>query len=181
MRYCRLVQKAFFDDQGVIDASYRVFLYDPYREPTENHRLRMILNVEYAFDVDKLEDVLNEMRKCLEDFRVRRRYLSYPRINVRFAPKSEPTLIGINADRDTAYVGIYVLGSVRHRRQIPIAKEIEKIFLRHAGRPHWGKYRYLTTRSFENTYKGLAAFEAVRRELDPREIFFRPRRTCIMV
>ena len=37
----------------MIDNSYRVFLYDAYREPTENHRLRMILNVEYAFDVGK--------------------------------------------------------------------------------------------------------------------------------
>ena len=170
-RYCRFVQRAFFDDQGVLDASYRVFLYDQYREPTENHYLRMIMNVEYAFDVNELEPLLIEMRNRLEDFRVRRRYLNYPRVHVRFAPQSEPTLIGLNADRDTAYVGIYVLGSVRHKRQIPIATEIEEIFLRHAGRPHWGKYRYLTTRSFENTYKGLAAFEAVRRELDPREIF----------
>jgi FAD/FMN-containing dehydrogenase len=38
MRYCRLVQESFFEDQGVIDNSYRVFLYDLYREPTENHR-----------------------------------------------------------------------------------------------------------------------------------------------
>jgi len=141
------------------------------REPTENHYLRMIMNVEYAFDVNELEPLLIEMRNRLEDFRIHRQYLNYPRVHVRFAPKSDATLIGLNADRDTAYVGIYVLGSVRHKRQIPIATEIEEIFLRHGGRPHWGKYRYLTTRSFENSYKGFAAFEAVRRKLDPTEIF----------
>ena len=94
---------------------------------------------------------------------------------MRFAPKSDKTLIGMNADRDTAYVGIYVLGSVRHRRQIPIAEAVEKIFLEHDGRPHWGKYSYLTSPEHEQTYKksykGLAAFEAVRRKLDPTDMF----------
>jgi FAD/FMN-containing dehydrogenase len=170
-RYCRFVQMAFFDDQGVLDASYRVFLYDQYREPTENHYLRMIMNVEYAFDVSELEPLLTEMRTRLEAFRISGHYLNYPRVHVRFAPRSDATLIGLNADRDTAYVGIYVLGSVRHKRQIPIATEIEEIFLRHGGRPHWGKYRYLTTRSFEKTYERFAAFEAVRRKLDPTEVF----------
>jgi hypothetical protein len=170
-RYCRFVQRAFFDDQGVLDASYRVFLYDQYREPTENHYLRMIMNVEYAFDVDALEPLLLEMRERLSTQRLRRRFLNYPRVHVRFAPQTDATLIGMNTDRDTAYVGIYVLGSVRHKLQIPIATEIEEVFLRHGGRPHWGKYRYLTTRSFDESYKGFAAFEAVRRKLDPTGMF----------
>jgi FAD/FMN-containing dehydrogenase len=171
MRYCRLVQESFFEDQGVIDNSYRVFLYDLYREPTENHRLRMILNVEYAFDLDILPKLLAKMRSKLAEFRAKGSYLSYPRINVRFAPKSDATLIGMNADRDTAYVGIYVLGSVQHRRQIPIAEAVENIFIEHNGRPHWGKYRYLTSKEYEKTYSGLAAFEAVRKTLDPDGMF----------
>jgi FAD/FMN-containing dehydrogenase len=184
MRYCRKVQESFFEDQGVIDNSYRVFLYDLYREPTENHRLRMILNVEYAFDVEELEPLLNDMKRktmldefrtCLAYFRKRGHYLCYPRINIRFAKKSDGTLIGMNADRDTAYVGLYVLGSVQHRRQIPIAEAIEKIFLAHGGRPHWGKYSYLTSPrdkdTYRATYKGLAAFEEVRKTLDPTGMF----------
>jgi L-gulono-1,4-lactone dehydrogenase len=171
MRYCRLVQESFFEDQGVIDNSYRVFLYDAYREPTENHRLRMILNVEYAFDVERLLKLLEKMRRKLAEFRAKGSYLSYPRINVRFAPKSDETLIGMNADRDTAYVGIYVLGSVQHRRQIPIAEAIEEIFVDHDGRPHWGKYRYLRSQKYKDTYNGLAAFEEVRSRLDPTGMF----------
>jgi L-gulono-1,4-lactone dehydrogenase len=170
-RYCGFVEKAFFDDQDVVDASYRVFLYDLYREPTENHRLRMIMNVEYAFDIAQLEAVLDELRILLETSRGNGCYLNYPRVHVRFAPKSTETLIGLNADRDTAYVGIYVLGSVRHKRQIPIAEAIEELFLKHGGRPHWGKYRYLKSRSYEKTYTGLAAFEKVRAKLDPKAMF----------
>ena len=94
---------------------------------------------------------------------------------VRFAPKSDKTLIGMNADRDTAYVGIYVLGSVRHRRQIPIAEAVEKIFLKHGGRPHWGKYRYLTSRSTRRRTRllttDLQAFEAVREQARSNGMF----------
>jgi len=170
-RYCRFVEKAFFDDQDVIDASYRVFLYDLYREPTENHRLRTIMNVEYAFDVNQLEALLEELRVLLESLRKKGGYLNYPRVHVRFAPKSTETLIGLNADRQTAYVGIYILGSVRHKLQIPIAEEIEKLFVKYQGRPHWGKYRYLTSKAYEATYSELDTFEAVRAKLDPTSIF----------
>jgi len=169
--YSRRVEEAFCDDDGVIDTSYRVFLYDQYREPTENHRLRMIMNVEYAFDVAQLEPLLNAMRTRLANLRERRQYLNYPRAHVRFAKKSDATLIGLNADRDTAYVGIYVVGSVRHKTQIPIAEAIEEIFLRYDGRPHWGKYRYLTSRSYEASYSGLDRFRKVREALDPTRIF----------
>jgi FAD/FMN-containing dehydrogenase len=171
-RYCRFIERAFFDDQGVIDASYRVFLYDLYREPTENHRLRMIMNVEYAFDVDKLEELLDDMRELLEDFRRDGCYLNYPRVHVRFAPESDQTLIGLNAGRETAYVGIYVLGSVRHRLQIPIAEAIEELFVEHHGRPHWGKYRYLQSQKYTKTYgHRLDVFEKVRLRLDPHAMF----------
>jgi len=168
-RYCRFIERAFFDDQGVIDTSYRVFLYDLYREPTENHRLRM--NVEYAFDVSRLESLLEKMRILLEDFRRRGRYLNYPRVHIRFAPKSDQTLIGLNAGRDTAYVGIYVLGSVWHTLQIPIAEAIEELFVEHRGRPHWGKYRYLQSQSYKETYHHLDTFEQVRCGLDPVGMF----------
>ena len=170
-RYCRFIERAFYDDQGVIDASYRVFLYDLYREPTENHRLRMIMNVEYAFDVEDLERLLEKMRRLLEDFRRRGRFLNYPRVHIRFAPKSERTLIGLNAGRDTAFVGIYVLGSVRHKRQIPIAEAIEELFVEHRGRPHWGKYRYLQSQAYKATYDKLGEFEQVRQRLDPKAMF----------
>jgi hypothetical protein len=141
--YCGKVREAFFDDNGVVDASYRVFLYDQYREPTENHSLRMIMNVEYAFDTEVLWQILRNLRKLLADQRNDARHLNYPRVHVRFAPRSDATLIGLNADRRTAYVGIYVLGSVRGEGQIPLARAIEQLFVSHGGRPHWGKYSYL--------------------------------------
>ncbi len=169
--YGRKVRAAFFDDQGVVDKSYRVFLYDQYREPTENHRLRTIMNVEYAIDIDRLEDLLAALRSLLSEQRKQGRYINYPRVHVRFAPKAPDTLIALNADRDTAYVGIYVLGSVRHKKQIPIAEEVERLFIAHGGRPHWGKYSYLDDEAYRATYAGLSAFAAARARLDPTGVF----------
>jgi len=170
-RYAGLVKRAFFDDQGVVDKSYRVFLYDQYREPTENHRLRVIMNVEYAFDLDRLEPMLRAMRDLLAEQRRRGRFLNYPRVHVRFAPKRDETLIGLNADRDTAYVGIYVVGSIRPKRQIPLAEAIERLFLEHEGRPHWGKFSYLGPDGHHRFYPGWERFEAIRRDLDPEGVF----------
>jgi L-gulonolactone oxidase len=169
--YTGLVKRAFFDDQGVIDKSYRVFLYDQYREPTENHRLRTIMNVEYAVALDRLEPLLGEMRDLLAEQRKRGDYLNYPRIHVRFAPRRDETLIGLNADRDTAYVGIYVVGSIRAKKQIPLAKAVERLFLEHEGRPHWGKFSYLGPTEHLALYPGWERFEAIRRELDPEGVF----------
>ena len=169
--YNRQVRAAFYDDDGVVDRSYRVFLYDQYREPTENHRLRMIMNVEYAVDVARLTELLHAMKRLVAEWRQRGVYLNYPRVHVRFAPGSDRTLVGLNADRDTAYVGIYIVGSIRHRTQVALAEAIEDLFLAFDGRPHWGKYRYRTTRSFEGTYPNWARFETVRQAMDPDGMF----------
>lgn len=170
-RYSRRVENAFCEDRGVIDTSYRVFIYDQYREPTENHQLRMIMNVEYAFDTEQLVPLLTRLRTELEQFRRQGIHLHYPRVHVRFAPKSDATLIGLNADRETAYVGIYVVASIRHRKQIPIAEAIEQIFVDFEGRPHWGKYSYLAPVSFSSLYPNFEQFETVRAKLDPTNMF----------
>ena len=87
------------------------------------------------------------------------------------AKKSDATLIGLNTDRETAYVGIYVVASIRHSKQIPIAEAIEQIFVDFEGRPHWGKYSYLAPVSFSSLYPNLAQFDTVRAKLDPTNMF----------
>ena len=58
----------------------------------------------------------------------------------------------------TAFIGIYIVASIRHAPQIPIAEATERVFTAVGGRPHWGKYRYLTGRDYEETYGGLERF-----------------------
>lgn len=169
--YAGKVRAAFVEDDGVIDKSYRVFLYDQYREPTENHHLRTIMNAEYALDLEQVVPALEAMKEIVERYRKLGRHINYPRVHLRFAPATDATLIGLNAGRDTGYIGIYVVGSIRHAPQIAIARALEQAMADLGGRPHWGKYRYLEDRDFEATYPGLERFREIRAELDPNGVF----------
>ena len=170
-RYSRAVREAFDEDDGVIDKSYRVFLYDQYREPTENRQLRLLMNAEYAVPVETVADVMAELKRVLVRHREDGVVINYPRIHVRFTPESDATLIGLNTDRDTAFIGIYIVASIRHGPQIPVAEAMERVFSQAGGRPHWGKYRYLSGDGYQATYSGLSAFRAIRDRLDPQGMF----------
>ncbi len=53
----------------------------------------------------------------------------------------------------------------------PFFRDAEAVFLHHGGRPHWGKLHWLDADGVSARYPALAAFEAVRRELDPGGTF----------
>jgi FAD/FMN-containing dehydrogenase len=168
--------KEFCDYDGVIDKSYKVFLYEQYRVPNDNAYLRMVLNVEYALDVERLRSGLKNLKETIEKYQSRGHYINYPRIHIRFALANDRTLVGLNAGRDTAYVGIYINESIRNGSQVAIAKEIESVLIDHDGRPHWGKYRYVDRDEpgfdrFERSYPDLVTFRRIRDELDPDGMF----------
>ena len=49
--------------------------------------------------------------------------------------------------------------------------ELEPIFLRHGGRPHWGKLHRLTHDTLRDMYPDFERFLSLRRELDPQGRF----------
>ncbi|MEM7236486.1 MAG: D-arabinono-1,4-lactone oxidase [Pseudomonadota bacterium] len=169
--YMREVRKAFQEDDGFIDKSFHLFLYDQFREPKENRKLRLILNSEYAIAARDVADVMAKMKRVLSAWYDKGCVINYPRIHVRFAPKSGQTLVGLNSDRETAYIGIYIVASIQHAPQIPIAINLEEILEQAGGRPHWGKYRYLGCQASHSTHPGMIRFEHVRNDLDPTGMF----------
>jgi FAD/FMN-containing dehydrogenase len=174
--YTLFFRKEYKEYSGVVDKSYKVFLYEQYRVPNDNGYLRMILNAEYALDVNRLRSALDELSSTINENRKHGRCLNYPRLHIRFAQASDRTLVGLNAGRDTAYVGIYINASIRYASQIAIAKAIEHVLIRCGGRPHWGKYRYVgpgepVFDDYERTYPGLPPFTQIRGKLDPGEMF----------
>jgi FAD/FMN-containing dehydrogenase len=170
-RYSGLIRDDYLADEGCVDKSYNLFRYDKYHEPTSNHYLRLIFNTEHALDVASLEPALREVRDVLRAYASKGRYINYPRIHVRFCPRSDRTLVGLNAGRDTAYVGLYIVASIRHRPQIEVAEAVERVLIAHGGRPHWGKYRYARSDLYKQTYAGWPEFVRLRAELDPLGVF----------
>ena len=169
--YSGLVRDDFLSDEDVVDKSYNLFRYDKYHEPTTNHDLRLIFNTEHAIDVAEVDPALRQVRDLIREFAGQGRYVNYPRIHVRFAPATDKALVAMNADRDTAYVGIYIVASIRHRPQIEVAEGIERILVEHGGRPHWGKYRYVSSDLYKATYAGFDEFQRIRQQLDPLGAF----------
>jgi FAD/FMN-containing dehydrogenase len=169
--YSGLVRDDFLADEGVVDKSYNLFRYDKYHEPTTNHYLRLIFNTEHALPVEALQDALRQVRTVLQRYASRGRYVNYPRIHVRFAKGSDRTMVGLNAGRDTAYVGLYIVASIRHRPQIEVAEAAEQVLIENGGRPHWGKYRYSRSDLYKQTFAAWTDYERIRNELDPLGMF----------
>lgn len=172
MLYQKRIQRAFLEDNGVVDKSYRLLLYEQYREPTENRWLRMVLNVEYALDTATLPTMYSELRDLIQFYKEQGQVINYPRLHFRFAPASDQSALGLNAERKTVYASTYIAGAVRHKPQIPIGEAIDRIFVKHGGRPHWGKYRFFNDPTYRSTYSGWAAFEQYRAQIDPNGTFF---------
>ncbi len=49
--------------------------------------------------------------------------------------------------------------------------DVEAIFKRYGGRPHWGKMHSMTHRDMRALYPGFESFDRIRRQLDPRRRF----------
>lgn len=49
--------------------------------------------------------------------------------------------------------------------------EVEKIFLKYDGRPHWGKLHTLGAKEFAARYERFEDFKKVRKEMDPNNLF----------
>lgn len=53
-------------------------------------------------------------------------------------------------------------------------RDMESVFRRYGGRPHWGKKHWLTGRELRPLYPRWDDFQAVRRRLDPDGVFLTP-------
>jgi FAD/FMN-containing dehydrogenase len=66
-----------------------------------------------------------------------------------------------------AIAAIQVAGAERDR----YFTHAEEIFLRHGGRPHWGKVHSLTQNDLRDLYPKWNDYQALRRRLDPTGVF----------
>ncbi len=81
------------------------------------------------------------------------------------------------ADEHCVQCGIY--HSVIPNVSLPVVKDmvsrVERIMIRHGGRPHLGKLIFLEPAALKSTYPNWARFEALRRKMDPEGVFWTQR------
>ena len=73
--------------------------------------------------------------------------------------------------RDTVTISLHQNASLPFHAYFA---DIEPIFRACAGRPHWGKKHSLTAESLRPLYPGWEQFQQIRKDLDPRGVFFSP-------
>lgn len=77
------------------------------------------------------------------------------------------------ADTDSIQCGIYhslVAGTPSHVKEM--VSRVERIMLRHGGRPHLGKLIYLSPSDMHTVYPNWNRFNALRKQMDPHGMFW---------
>jgi FAD-linked oxidoreductase len=126
-------------------------------------RLVRFQEMEYCLPAERLVDALEEVRACIarEDFAV-----NFP-LEVRFG-RGDNLWLSPAYGRDSAYVSVHMYRGMPYRAYFDA---LEAIFVRHGGRPHWGKLHTQTARELRALYPMWDRFQALRQELDPRGVF----------
>jgi FAD/FMN-containing dehydrogenase len=127
---------------------------------------------EYAIPVEKAAEALRAVRTFIDegDFS-----LDLP-LEVRFAANDDILLSPAHHDRGAAGPGVCHIGAyAKSDNDEPSANEIfqrfEPLMKDFGGRPHWGKHFTLSRSEVRALYPGFDRFNAIRRELDPCDVF----------
>jgi FAD/FMN-containing dehydrogenase len=119
--------------------------------------------MEYAVAFADLEQTFDEVRQLL-----RKKYpdLAFP---VECRPvKADDSYLSAYAGRDGYAIGV----SGPHKVETwAMLRDVDAIFDRHAGRPHWGKHHFMTPARLEKLYPRYDDFKRMRREMDPDGMF----------
>jgi FAD-linked oxidoreductase len=146
--------RRFVGHDTFIDWSHRAF-------PTE--RTVRFMEMEFNLPIDKFEEVFLEIQACIE----KNKFETLFPIEIRFV-KGDNLWLSPAYQRDSVYFAIHTYQSENYR---PYFEEIQKIFIRHSGRPHWGKWHSLTEKELAPLYPRWDDFKNIRRELDPKGIW----------
>jgi FAD/FMN-containing dehydrogenase len=89
----------------------------------------------------------------------------------RFVKGSEKALLSPTYGRDSAYISLITLSCFKRYKEF--YAEFEQLMSKYgAARSHWGKYNDLTKERVQELYgENLAAFNQVRAQLDPHNVF----------
>ena len=131
-----------------VDWSFRIFA---------SPRLVRFTEMEYAVPRASAADAVRGARAILE-----RHPVSFP-VELRLVG-ADDALLSPAHGRDSAYVAVHVFEGVPWEAPF---REVEALMGSLGGRPHWGKWSFLTAAELAPRYPAWDAFQAARQELDP--------------
>lgn len=123
-------------------------------------------NMEYAFDIAEFQAVMKDVRAHLSEEKIQ---TGFPLVVRTSAADDIPLSPAFG--RETVYI------SAREYWRRPFEEYfegLEKIFMHHGGRPHWGQIHTQDAAQLRKLYPEFEIFTALRQEMDPQGIFLNP-------
>ncbi|MFD1426552.1 FAD-linked oxidoreductase [Kroppenstedtia sanguinis] len=122
--------------------------------------------MEYSVPFASLPAVIEEMKQALEENQFQ---VHFP-IEIRFV-KGDDIWLSPAYGRDSAFVAVHMYKGMAYKEYF---QAMEHIFLRHEGRPHWGKMHHLGADELSKLYPHWHDFQHIRHQLDPDGRFLNP-------
>ncbi|BCL77836.1 FAD-binding oxidoreductase [Ktedonobacteria bacterium brp13] len=119
--------------------------------------------MEYNIPAEHFQSVLAEIRACIDKQNIR---VHFP-VECRFV-HADDIWLSPAYQRTSAYVAVHMYRGMAYRAYF---KQIEAIFRRYEGRPHWGKMHTQNAASLAQLYPHWQDFLRVRAILDPHGLF----------
>lgn len=151
------LMRKFVDHKTQVAWSHQAF-------PTE--RSIKFMEMEYNLPIDKFEEVFSEIKTVIK----KGGYQTLFPIEIRFV-RGDKLWLSPAYERDSVYFAIHTYIKEDFRSYF---KDVEDVFKRHGGRPHWGKYHTLTAKDLETLYPRWNDFLKIRQEFDPKGVWLTP-------
>lgn len=129
-------------------------------------RILRFNEMEYAVPVDRGPTAMRELKEWIVKDNVP---VFFP-IEFRYV-KADDIWLSPFYQRDSVTISVHHDARADYNAYF---RGAERIFLRHGGRPHWGKIHYLTEKDFAELYPEWENFRRIRRDLDPKGVFLNP-------
>ncbi|MBG9774022.1 D-arabinono-1,4-lactone oxidase [Brevibacillus laterosporus] len=122
--------------------------------------------MEYSVPADKMKEVMEEIRECLQEHRFA---VHFP-IECRYV-KGDDIWLSPAYKRDSAYIAVHMYKGMPYEAYF---QAMERIFLKYDGRPHWGKLHELTSADLQERFPMWNQFKAIQKQMDPNGLFLNP-------
>ncbi|MDR0271251.1 D-arabinono-1,4-lactone oxidase [Paenibacillus sp.] len=126
-------------------------------------RLVRFNEMEYSVPAEKMEEIVSEIRDSVT---THNHAVHFP-VECRFV-KGDDIWLSPAYGRDSAYIAVHMYKGMNHQVYF---RDIEEIFRRHQGRPHWGKMHTRTAKELSSLYPKWDVFQEIRKQLDPIGVF----------
>jgi FAD-linked oxidoreductase len=137
-----------------IDASHRLFA---------TPRAVRFQEMEYNIPAEQLSVVVSEIQACIE----KQRFAVHFPVECRFV-HADDIWLSPAYQRESAYVAMHMYRGMPYQAYF---EQVEEIFRRHQGRPHWGKLHTRSAEELAVLYPRWQDFLRVRAQLDPQGLF----------